>query len=239
MQVRTPTGTGTPSQANHSTFPGKTNTKPLNGSGIDQRAGSIRTSAAINVQPSFAAFLAEETVAAANGKAAVSTSPGSVAPPSPATMPRETVHVLRKGETIWQLARDRYRVDPAEILRHNGITHPERLRAGQKIRIPGGADTAIQGGEQVVASWYGRYHHGRRMANGERFDMHSPTIAHRDIPFGTRVELENPATGERAEAVVTDRGPRHPDRDIDLSYGLAEQLSLTKQGVGSLKMRVL
>lgn len=239
MQVRTFTGTDTPKQANHSMFQGKITIKPMSAPGGENRASSIRTGALIGVQSSFAAFLAEETVTAANAKATGQNGPGSVTAPSPANIPQGTVHVLRKGENIWQLARERYRVDPAEILRHNNITHPERLRVGQKIRIPDGANTAIQGGEEVVASWYGRYHHGRRMANGERFDMHNPTIAHRDMPFGTRVELENPTTGEKVEAVVTDRGPYHPGRDVDISYGLAEQLSLTRQGVGSLKLRIL
>ncbi len=80
-----------------------------------------------------------------------------------------------------------------------------------------------------MAGWYGEYHHGRLMANGERFDMHGATIAHRDMPMGTRVELENPQTGQRVEAVVTDRGPYHRGRDVDLSYGLAERLSLTSR----------
>jgi len=150
------------------------------------------------------------------------------------------VHILQQGETIWELARERYRVDPAEILSRNRITNPEKLRVGQEIRIPSrekGADACTP--EAVVAGWYGEYHQGRRMANGERFDMYGATIAHRDMPIGTKVELENPATGEKAEAVVTDRGPYHRGRDVDLSYGLAQRLSLTKQGVGNLRMRVL
>jgi len=53
------------------------------------------------------------------------------------------------------------------------------------------------------------------------------------------VELENPKTGERAEAVVTDRGPFHRHRDVDLSHGLAKRLSVARKGIGKLKMRVL
>jgi rare lipoprotein A len=150
------------------------------------------------------------------------------------------VHILRKGETIWGLAREKYKVDPAEILRCNKIDNPNKLRVGQQIRIP----TETQGGltgasEKVVAGWYGEYHQGRLMANGEPFDMHGATIAHRNIPIGAEVELENPKTGEKARAVVTDRGPYHRGRDVDLSYGLAQRLSIAKQGVGNLKMRVL
>ena len=43
-----------------------------------------------------------------------------------------------------------------------------------------------------VASYYGRKFHGRRTANGERFDMHGLTAAHKTLPFGTRVLVTNP-----------------------------------------------
>lgn len=92
---------------------------------------------------------------------------------------------------------------------------------------------------EVVASWYGEEHHGKPMANGEAFDMNAATIAHKDIPLGTRVELENPLTGVRVRAVVADRGPYVEGRDVDLSYGLAQRLSLVEKGVGPLVMHVL
>ena len=90
-----------------------------------------------------------------------------------------------------------------------------------------------------MASWYGEYHHGLPMANGQPFDMFSPTIAHKEIPLGTRVRLENPETGQQVTATVTDRGPYVAGRDVDLSYQLAKQLSLEHQGVGRLIMEVL
>jgi rare lipoprotein A len=129
-------------------------------------------------------------------------------------------------------------MDPQAILRLNNITNPKNLQIGQQLRIPAG-DRGSDPATEVVASWYGQYHHGRIMANGEPYDMHGHTIAHRDMPLGTRVELENPETGEKAHATVTDRGPYVEGRDVDLSYRLARKLSLARQGVGNLKMRVL
>jgi rare lipoprotein A len=162
----------------------------------------------------------------------------------PSTASRgETTHVLQKGETIWGLARKKYRVDPAETVRLNKISNANNLQIGREIRIPTGEATsaapAAPASENIVASWYGKPYHGRTMANGARFDMNAATIAHRNIPFGTAVELENPETGEKVQAVVTDRGPFIRGRDVDLSYGLAKRLSLVRQGVGNLKMRVL
>ena len=137
-----------------------------------------------------------------------------------------------------------YGVAPQQILALNGISDPKKLQVGQQIKIPPGSSEqpeakASQEAMDVVASWYGKKHQGRLMANGTPFDMHAATIAHKKIPLGTKVELENPETGEKARAVVTDRGPYIQGRDIDMSYGLAKRLSLDEQGVGNLKMRVL
>ena len=53
------------------------------------------------------------------------------------------------------------------------------------------------------------------------------------------IECFNPATGEKVTATVTDRGPYIAGRDVDLSYRLAQRLSLEHQGVGSLTMEIL
>jgi len=77
------------------------------------------------------------------------------------------------------------------------------------------------------------------MSNGKPFDMNKDTIAHRDLPLGTHVQIENPATGKVVDAMVTDRGPFINGRDIDLSYGLAKKLSVVEKGVSKLLMKVL
>ena len=147
-----------------------------------------------------------------------------------------TEYTIKRGDTLWSLAVNRFHVQVDDLIQDNGIKDPRRLQPGQRIRIriPSYPDQ-----QEVVASWYGRYHHGKRMANGDFFNMHGATIAHRKLPLGTRVELENLSTGERAKAVVTDRGPYVAGRDVDISYGLARKLSLVKKGVGSLVMRIL
>jgi rare lipoprotein A len=76
------------------------------------------------------------------------------------------------------------------------------------------------------------------MANGEIYNMYAATIAHKDLPLGTKIELENLDTGTKVNAVVTDRGPFVKGRDVDLSYGLARRLSLLEKGVDRLIMRV-
>ncbi len=150
---------------------------------------------------------------------------------------KEQTHTLKAGETVWDLAVNTYHVKPEDIIKLNNIDDPRTLQIGRTLRIPGVDKSS--GKEEVVASWYGEYHHGRPMANGAPFDMFAPTIAHRDMPLGTRVLLENPETGQKVTATVTDRGPYVKGRDVDLSYKLAQRLSLDKQGVGNLTMQIL
>ena len=225
----------------------KEKTEKINCAGVNGTAagakGSVRTGSTIAVHSNFEQFLAEQTTlqsAKDTKEKDVSDSQKPSQPTRKTATRGEAMHTLQQGETIWELARERYQVDPAEILRRNNITNPGKLRVGQEIRIPAREQSgSTDSSQEVTAGWYGKYHHGKLMANGKRFDMHGATIAHREIPIGTKVELENPKTGEKAKAVVTDRGPYHEGRDVDLSYGLAKRLSLAKQGVGNLKMRVL
>jgi rare lipoprotein A len=91
--------------------------------------------------------------------------------------------------------------------------------------------------ERGISSWYGRRFHGRRTANGERFDMHALTAAHRTLPFGTRVHVRNPANGREVVVRINDRGPTLRDRMIDLSRAAARRLGIG--GLGTVEIRLL
>ena len=90
-----------------------------------------------------------------------------------------------------------------------------------------------------MASYYGRRFHGRQTANGERFDMHAMTAAHRTLPFGTLVEVTNPVTGKRVTVRINDRGPFHGGRVIDVSRAAATELGLIRRGHGHVELAVL
>ncbi len=153
-------------------------------------------------------------------------------------------YTVRKGDTLWGLARNFAGTTAEQIARENGISNPDRIHPGQKIRLKTsepGLSRNPEAGEraEVVASWYGKEYHGRPMANGKTYNMYANTIAHRTLPFGTRVELTNPETGQIVQAVVTDRGPFVDGRDVDLSYGIAKKLSMVENGVGKVIMEIL
>jgi peptidoglycan lytic transglycosylase len=91
--------------------------------------------------------------------------------------------------------------------------------------------------ETGTASWYGYPHHGRRTASGEVYDMRQMTAAHRTLPFGTLVAVENLDTSRTVEVRINDRGPFVDSRIIDLSYGAARLLGST--GLMRVRLRVV
>jgi rare lipoprotein A len=86
------------------------------------------------------------------------------------------------------------------------------------------------------ASYYS--YQGGRTASGEEFDPNALTAAHRTLPFGTKVRVTDPTNGNSVTVVITDRGPRKPDRVIDLSLGAARELGITDRGVARIEAEV-
>lgn len=91
-----------------------------------------------------------------------------------------------------------------------------------------GTEVKAASGEQAgVASWYGPGFHGRKTANGERFDMNALTAAHRTLPLGTQVRVTNTHTGRSVVVRINDRGPYVGRRLIDLSKASAQAIGLS------------
>lgn len=88
--------------------------------------------------------------------------------------------------------------------------------------------------ERGVASWYGLPFHGRRTANGERFDMNALTAAHKTLPFGTLVKVRSLVNGREVVVRINDRGPFTPGRIIDLSHAAAKAIGLL--GIGTKRV---
>jgi rare lipoprotein A len=90
-----------------------------------------------------------------------------------------------------------------------------------------------------VASYYGRRFHGRRTANGERFDMNALTAAHKTLPFGSRVRVIIPRNGASVVVRINDRGPFVRGRHIDLSRRAAEEIGIVRSGHGRVELELL
>jgi rare lipoprotein A len=94
--------------------------------------------------------------------------------------------------------------------------------------------------EKGMASHYGNEFQGKKTASGERFSPSDMTAAHRKLPLGTKVMVENMETGEKTEVKITDRGPyANPKRRIiDLSKAAANSIGLVEQGVAPVRVTV-
>jgi rare lipoprotein A len=83
------------------------------------------------------------------------------------------------------------------------------------------------------------YKSGKRTANGEAYNPHGLTAAHRTLPFGTLVAVTNIKTGKSVVVRINDRGPFIRNRVIDLSLGAAKVVGLTHSGVAKVKVMIL
>ena len=86
------------------------------------------------------------------------------------------------------------------------------------------------------ASWYGDDFHGRKTANGEIFDMHALTAAHKTLPLPSLVKVTNLANKKSIIVRVNDRGPYHGGRIIDLSRAAATKLGYMGKGITNVRV---
>ncbi|HKI10852.1 MAG TPA: septal ring lytic transglycosylase RlpA family protein [Candidatus Acidoferrum sp.] len=93
--------------------------------------------------------------------------------------------------------------------------------------------------EEGNASWYGNPFHGRRASNGETYDMHKLTAAHRTLPFETMVRVTNLSNNKSTVVRITDRGPFVENRVIDLSMAAAREIESIGPGVVPVRLEVL
>lgn len=89
------------------------------------------------------------------------------------------------------------------------------------------------------ASWYGPGFDGRIAASGERFDEDALTAAHRSLPFGTRVRVQNLSNGRTVVVVINDRGPYVGGRVIDLSRAAAAEIGMIQAGVTRVRISIV
>ena len=80
-------------------------------------------------------------------------------------------------------------------------------------------------------AWYGGPFAGRTTASGERYDPNAMTMAHKTLPFGTRVKVTNRSNGRSVVLRVNDRGPTQDDRVGDVSQAAAHRLGMVRPGV--------
>jgi rare lipoprotein A len=123
---------------------------------------------------------------------------------------------------------------------HMGMISLLQSGCGKKAQIrPPLAEPAAEGLQTGMASWYGNPYHGRRAASGEIYNMEEMTAAHRTLPFGTPVRVENLDNGRNIELRINDRGPFVEDRIIDVSRAAARALGMLGTGTARVRIEVI
>lgn len=90
--------------------------------------------------------------------------------------------------------------------------------------------------ETGVASWYGPGFHGKNTANGETYDQHDRTAAHRTLQMPSVLRVTNLENGQSTVVRVNDRGPFARSRIIDVSQVAAEELGMTRNGTARVRV---
>jgi rare lipoprotein A len=149
--------------------------------------------------------------------------PPSLAAPSATNTPASSSPAAKRPEATPQTGADKKREKAVE--------------ASTVISVPEG--TKPLSVETGKASWYGAPYHHRRGSNGEIYDMHELTAAHRTLPLGSTVRVTNLKTGHSTIVRITDRGPFVEGRIVDLSLAAAKQVDIWQAGVAQVRLEVL
>jgi len=151
---------------------------------------------------------------------------------NPFVPPKNTVNC---STSDGQLVED----DPDQIIASNAIykstMKPYKVRGKWYYPVPANEGDTYLGN----ASWYGPNFHGKLTSNGETYNMHKRTAAHKTLPINTYVRVINLNNGLETIVRINDRGPFVSGRIIDLSYQAAKDIGLIKKGVVPVKLEVV
>lgn len=93
--------------------------------------------------------------------------------------------------------------------------------------------------QKGMASYYADDFHGKKTANGEKFDMNTLTAAHPRIRFNTLLKVTNSENGKSVVVRINDRGPYVGGRILDLSKAAAQKIEMVRNGTATISAEVI
>lgn len=93
--------------------------------------------------------------------------------------------------------------------------------------------------ESVYATYYANKFHNRKTSSGEVYLKSAYTCAHKSLPFGTYLLVQNPDNGKEVIVKVNDRMSKRNKVGLDLSYAAADELGIVRSGSRSVVITVL
>lgn len=141
------------------------------------------------------------------------------------SVPDEVEHALLLTGTAKAVAP----VAAKPAVRQSVAAKPHAKRVSRK------APARTGGWHTARVSWYGPGFYGNTMAGGGTLRPDSMVVAHRSLPFGTKVQFR--FKGRSVTAVVKDRGPYVGGRQFDLGPGTAKAFAFS--GVGNVQYKIV
>jgi rare lipoprotein A len=120
-----------------------------------------------------------------------------------------------------------------------GASAPAPAPAAAPAPAPAPAAAPAAAGSEGKLAWYGRKFNGRRTASGERYNADALTLAHKDLPFGTKVRVTHDKNKRSVVLRDHDRGPTQADRIGDVSLAAARKLGMLRSGVIDARIEVV
>jgi rare lipoprotein A len=128
----------------------------------------------------------------------------------------------------------------AAVLTISSLAHAQKAPAAPATAAaPAAANASPSDALEGKVAHYGRKFTGRRTASGEKFNPGAMTMAHKTLPFGTKVRVTNMKNKRSVVVRVNDRGPTTPDRVGDLSSAAARKIGMLRSGVVEAKLEVV
>jgi rare lipoprotein A len=123
--------------------------------------------------------------------------------------------------------------------RYGNQTYPGQKTKSRPVPVEKSPQLSYKRSWVGLSSWYGEDFHGKKTANGEIFDMHALTAAHKTLPLGTKVRVTNLENNRSVVVRINDRGPYVEGRILDLSYGAAKALGFENMGMAKVHIQVI
>jgi rare lipoprotein A len=114
-----------------------------------------------------------------------------------------------------------------------GPPAPQERTAPQPLEGSRAQPGSLPGAQTGRESWY---EFTSQTANGEKMDPNQLTAAHRSLPFGTKIRVENLDNGRSVDVRINDRGPFTGNRIIDLSKAAASCLGMIENGIATVRI---
>ena len=134
-------------------------------------------------------------------------------------------HAFKKHNATKYTSAARYRATMRSYKVHGKRYSPSYVYVGQMMK--------------GISSWYGPNFHGKHTSNGEIYNMHARTAAHKTWPMDTMVRVHNLQNGKSTVVRINDRGPFVSGRIIDCSYAAGKEIGLDRMGIAKVSIEVI